>query len=1077
MTTWTERAELEARLLHRARIRQPGAGGGSGADDGQREPASPAQRRLFFLHRLDPTDRSYRITVALHLTGPVDPSAIDASVDTVVRRHPALRTVLRLAGDELVQEVRPAGAAYAVRHHEATGSPEQVLTRLIGAPFDLSEGPLFRGTLCRLAPDEHLLVYEVHHVVADAWSVSVLCDDLADAYTAAVTGTAANAEPLPLPGHGTPSDASLTYWRTHLSGAPDTIALPVDFEYPAVRRHRGERITQVLPRSVYESMSVLAARSGTTVAAVALATFATLLYRWTGDQDIVLGVPFAGRPEAHQQRMIGLFATTLPVRLTLDAELDFGAVVSRAREALLGALTHADLDFEALLGHTPRTSTARNPVYQVLFAMQNLPDPHLTFPGLRVRPVAVPTEGAKLELSVHVTPLPDGVRLVVEYDSDLFERATAQALADQLALGLARWPATPRAAVADLPMSHVDDEAALLRRAAGPTVHASGQRVVDRFVAWARRCPDRIALRQSGATMTYEQLLRRADGIAAALGRLAVGHDPPTVAVLLPRGFDLVAAVLAAHRARLAYLALDPRWPSERQAAILAGCRPVALITRGHHAPGGTTPVVDVDRIGSASAEGVDVAGDLDELAYIVSTSGSTGAPKFVMVTQRGLSHHLDWVADDLFGGGDGALLHSSIAFDLPVPILFGPLVTGQTLTLAAETAVDAVAGAAELSGTRFGFLKMTPSHLRALASEIGWAALAGSTRRLMVAGEELHGNALARLAEVAPELPMINEYGPSEISVASSIHPGPAAELARHARVPIGGPLPNTRVYVLDRRLRPVPPGVLGQIFIGGNGVGRGYLNDPRQTAERFRPDPYAPVAGARMYASGDRARVRPDGAVVFAGRADGQVKIGGVRVEPADVQATLLRHPGIREAAVLAVTADPARLRAVVVGEAHNTRPEDVTAWLRRRLPEQLVPAEVVVVDRLPLTGNGKLDRGALLRLPVDGAVRPSATGELPSSPTERALAQLWAHVLRGPLPAAGDDFFELGGHSMAAVALVERIRRAFGVEVPLSAVFHDRTLRELAGTIEWRVRERVAAMSPAEVEALSTEGGGDA
>jgi amino acid adenylation domain-containing protein len=1060
----SERSALEERLLRAARGRRAVPRTDT-VRDGDRRPALPAQSRLFFLHRLEPAaERSYRITAALELTGDLDEAALRQAVNAVVRRHTVLRTVLRLDGGRVWQEVRPPGPAYALRTAPTASTVDEALADLTGRPFDLSEGPLVRSTLFPLGPSRHLLVCELHHAVADAWSIPILCGELGAAYGNARSGETTRVDALPLPVPAASSARDWAYWKRVLEGAPRTLTLPADFVRLSRRRHHGARIVRHLGPGVMDGLR----GAGPTAAAVALAVFAIVLHRWTGDAEVVIGAPAAARLRPEDQNTIGLYATTLPIRLDLSDDPSFATVTGRVASRLLEALAHQDPPLEELAAAAGQAGTTdRNPLYQVLFAMQTIPGGDPDFPGLSVRSVTAPTAGAKLDLSVHLTPAGHGLRLTVEYDADLFEPATADALADQIAYALSAWPAVATERAGDLLLAPPSGEAALIRSSAGPDHPAGVPLVVDAIAAQATRTPLLAALRMGDECLTYQDLMARANAIAS---RLRTRGRESLVAVLLPRSFDLIAVLIGVHRAGAAYVPLDPRWPRARIAALIDACHPDAVITNAA-AVGGLPAgpeIVDIAELPTTAA--FSPAGvDADDLAYVVCTSGSTGTPKSVMVTHGGLANHLAW-AGELFADG-GGLLHSSVGFDLPVPLLFGPLMRGRTLTLAREPAAAALAGAEEAVEGGFGFLKMTPSHLRALAAEIGWPALARSTRRLMIAGEDLGGELLRPLAEAAPTLALLNEYGPSEVSVACSAYAGRAADFARHRAVPIGPALPGTRVYVLDRRLRPVPPGVIGEIYIAGAGVARGYLGDPRQTADRFRPDLYAAAPGTRMYRTGDLARRTPDGSVTFAGRADAQIKIRGVRVEPAEIEATVRSYPGVTEAAVVAVGNPPDRIEAYIV--ASGVTADQVAAFLRRRLPEQLVPARIVEVDRLPLNDNGKLDRSALAMAPSGPARPEQPSAAVVATPTQQALARLWQAVLGGDLPRPADNFFDCGGHSLAAVALVERIDKSFGVPCPLSAVFGDPTLADLASTVERMVREKVTALSQREVEAALAEG----
>jgi len=1040
-----DRIALEQRLLARARQRAAAAPQTRSVVDGP-EPATRAQERLFFLHQLEPADRSYRIAVSLRLTGPLDRDAVSAAVAATVGRHAALRTVLCHRDGRLWQDRLPAEEC-ALRHAEATPpaggwTPEavaDVVAEETDRPFDLTAGPLFRATLIQLDAEDHVLLLVLHHVIADAWSITVLCADLSAAYRDGAATLSPVDGPWP-PVPSAESAASLRFWLDELESAPPAVNLPLDFPRRTSRRHRGARLSRSLGPAARAAVDRVATAARATVASVLLAGYATVLHRWTGQPDLVIGLAVSGRTRAEDQHVIGLLANTLPVRIPVDPTRGFTNTVRTVHSRVVRALEHQQVALEEVVAAAGRGGErGRNPLFNVLFAMQNVPPVSPRFAGLHTEVLPVAHHGAKLDLALHVTPEGDGgLHLSLEYDTDLFRPETAAALADQVASFFG-----PEAPVVPPPGTY------------GPVRDVGPEPVVARILAQANRRPDAVALRHGTERLTYGELARWVERLASVIrGRVSAGG---VIAVRLPNGFDLIATLLATHLARCAYLPLDASWPVDRVRLLLHESGAELLVAAEDQDLG--VPLVAPTAAEAPADPPLDPPGP-DDLAYVIYTSGSTGVPKGVMVEQRGLTNHILWAVDAFAGGG--SLLLSSVGYDLPVPVLFAPLVAGATLTIA-QPAEAALTGAAELAvAGGYGFLKLTPSHLRALAAEVGWPALARAAHRIMLAGEELTGRTVRPLAEHAPELALLNEYGPTEVSVACTAFAGTAGDFALRDRVPIGTPLWNMAVHVLDERLRPVLAGCLGEVYVGGTGVARGYLGRPGLTAARFLPDPYSATPGARMYRTGDLARRLAEGQLVFHRRADDQVKIRGVRVEPEEVERALHGHPLVDQARVVVSDVDGDAVLSAFVVAGPWADAAQITAWLRRQLPEQLVPERITLLDALPLTGNGKLDR---TRLPAE-AQAPKVALPTIETPTERALALIWTELLNAPAVDAAADFFALGGHSLLAVRLVEQVGRSFGVTCPLHTIFDAPTLREFATVVESLVHRHVESLTAEQV-----------
>ena len=1125
-----ERAALESRLLAAA------GNGTSGRGFPRRAVGSPApstafQRGLYLLHRLEPAGRSYRMAITVRLRGRPSRAALSRAVERLVDRHEALRTVLRPDGcGGCVQHVLPETGftlrVSAPRPPAPAGWTDAAVvalaTQAAHAEFDLEQGPLFRADLFELAEDDHLMVLAMHHAIADAWSVGVIWEDFAGFYhaeRAAAAGLPGTGGDAPAQGLESPQYTDYAAWlnefadsaaghaaladRAHRLGqAPAALSLPLDHPRPARREHRGGRLVGELDRSAANALDGASQDQRLTQAALALAALAVLLHRWSGDTELVIGVPVARRDRAWMLRVVGPCAETVPVLINVEPDTSLRVVAERCAAALLEAISGPCVPFDRLVGAlNTRPTPGRNPVYQALFAMQSVPTPRLELDGLEVRSVDVPADGAKLDLALHVTPTADGYRTSFEFDHALFLPQTIQALADQYA-ALVRQLAVPGAmetAAADLPLHDAAAAWAVVDRwsetPGSPAVADDFESLSDTVGAWARKTPAAPAIVTGHQVIDYQTLHNRLSGIADSLVR-AGARPGVLVAVLMDREPDLICALLAVDRAGAAYLPLDPTWPTERIRLILDRSTPGLLVTdraaSDRHAAlvrelaASGCAVVDTSQTPDASemapAQGIDVTGSRTpaapgDLAYVIYTSGSTGTPKGVMITRRALRAHAAWAAEwfeAAAGAHAGSLLQSSVGYDLPVPNIYAPLSEGLPLVLADPAAPAALAGAAEFARGGFGFVKLTPTHLRTLTGGVESGRLPSVARCLVLAGEELHGADLGEWSTAAAQQRLVNEYGPTETTVAACVHDTTVSAAAALAAVPIGRPVPGARVYLLDRAGRPVPPGVIGEIHIGGRWVASGYHKSPALTAERFVPDPFSPDPGGRMYRTGDLARYRADGELVFLGRSDLQVKIRGVRVEVAEVERVLRAFPGVAEAAVRVERGPDTRLHGFVVLEPGATTAR-LDGYLRSRLPAQMVPGATSVLDRLPITGNGKLDRNALARLAVAAApaTESAPSGRAPATPAERALIEACAKVLDTGPAALDADFFAAGGNSLSALNLIGEIEAAHGVRIPLAAVFDSPRLCDLAAVLDTLIAERVAGMSEDELADYLTEG----
>ncbi|MDQ7806472.1 amino acid adenylation domain-containing protein [Amycolatopsis sp. A133] len=1007
-------------------------------------PLSFAQQRLWFLHRLEGPSATYNMPTAVRLTGDLDVGALHTALADVVGRHEALRTVFpEIDGEARQLVLDDVTIPLPVRPVTGTALADAV-SEAAGTVFELeSEIPL-RAELLRLGAREHVLVLVFHHIASDGWSTAPLWRDLATAYTARRAGAAPGWTPLPVQYAdytlwqrdvlGEPViEPQLAYWRTALAGLPERIELPTDRPHPAEASYRGEQFAFGWDAELHSGLVELARACGASVFMVVHAGLTAVLTRLGAGTDIPLGTSIAGRTDSALDDLVGFFVNTLVLRVDTGGDPSFRDLVARVRERSLDAYAHQDVPFERLVeALNPARSLAYHPLFQTMLAWQNNAVADVALPGLTVAEEPVRTGTARADLTFFVGERPGhqaGIRGTAEYNSDVFDRASVEAVLERLRTLLAAVVADPdtRIGAVDLLTGAEHD---LL--AADPATPLPAETAAGLFAAQVARTPAAPALVFGPERLTYAELDTRATQLGRAL--LARGAGPErVVAVALPRSVDLVVALLAVLKTGAAYLPLDLNHPAERLELMLADAAPHLVIAGEGFGerlvrPGDTGPEPAWPSIGP------------DHPAYVIFTSGSTGRPKAVAGTQRALANRLHWGRDVARGV---RVAKSALTFIDGSTELLGGLVAGDPVVLADDTtATDphALAGLVRESGAQV--LTVVPSLLATFAEDTEAGAFASVTTWI-TSGEPLSGALAAKVAARWPSAKLVNLYGCSEVAGDSLAH-------VCAGSVAIGRPIANTRAYVLDAALRPVPPGVRGELYLAGAGLARGYLGRPALTAERFVASPFEP--GERMYRTGDLVRRRADGTLEFLGRADQQLKIRGFRIEPGEVEAALTADASVARAAVIA------RDDRLIAYVAPSGDPVALRASLAGRLPEYLVPSTIVVLPELPVNANGKLDRAAL----PDPEVRTS--GRVARTPAEQALCELFADVLGVPAVGPDDGFFTLGGHSLLATRLVSRIRALLGVEVPIRAVFDAPTPARLAEALDPGRRSR-PALVPAE------------
>ncbi len=1091
-------------------------------------PLSPAQERLWFLDRLTPGSDLFNMPMVRRLRGKLDLAAFRTALETVVHRHEALRTTFT-ATDGPAGQSGPVQKVAAPTHltlplvdlrGPTRGDVETLARRLAQREcqraFDLAKGPVLRAHLLRLTEDEHWLTLVVHHIVGDEWSMRVLARELATAYGNTLrAGTHQNASPPdellpPITVHqgdvarwqrdglqGNALRDQLTYWRTHLAGAPDELALITDRPRPAVETHAGATAQLWLPAQTRARLDRFAQRAGATRFMVFLAAFSALLSRHARQETVVIGTPIAHRDRNELQHVIGFLLNTVPLRLDLGDDPSFAELVSRARVALADAASHQALPFERLVqALAPRRNLARSPIFQAMLIVGRDDDSgeHLRLPGLAIEAIAPETATAKVELTLGVHPQGDGLRLGLEYNRDLFDPGTAERLLAHLRTLLDSALAAPDRPVRHLPLETATEETALRVRGAGPRLADVADDGLSSlpalFAQQARRSPTAEAVRDStSSALRYDQLLARVEHLAARLVRAGVRVED-RVGIYLTRSNHLVIAGLAVLRSGGTYVPLDPAFPRERLLAIAtdAGARLVVTeralldtLPTGDaipllvDQPGDRPEVDDLDTL-SASLPPLP---DPGQAAYQIYTSGSTGLPKGVTVSHGALANFLRAMARQPGLKPDETLLAiTTLSFDIAALELFLPLVVGaRTVIASREEAIDGPRIAALLDAHAVDVLQATPATWRLLLTT-GWQGRPGL--RMLCGGEPLPADLATSLLATGPRpapagtsrRPRLwNLYGPTETTVWSTLAPVVAGET-----ITIGRPILETDVRIVDADGRMTASGVPGELAIGGAGVARGYAGQPRLTAERFVPDAFGSKPGARLYRTGDLARWRSDGRLDCLGRIDHQLKIRGFRIEPGEIEAVLVAHPAIRQAVVVAQDHGQGDQRLVAFLVAANADAsataalpadlhEDLKVALQKRLPAYMMPAAFAFLDQLPLTPNAKIDRQALAQWTTTqlsttqqspppaagpGAAPPrQVSGAKPRTATERHIADIWRQVLGVDTVSIDDSFFELGGHSLLLAQVHTQLRGWLGDQTPLDMVelFRLPTIRALA------------------------------
>jgi amino acid adenylation domain-containing protein len=1084
-------------------------------------PLSFAQERLWFLDQLEPGNSVYNICRAHRLTGLLDIAVLTLSLNEVVRRHEAMRTTFAPVDDHPVQSVAPTltlTIPVLDLKNLASSSRDAETSRIIieeaRYSFSLANGPLFRLVLLQLGEEDHMLIFTTHQIVCDGWSVNVFFRELETLYGSHFNGKPVSIPDLPLQFadyalwqrqhlQGEFLESQLSYWKKQLGSSLPFLNFPTDRPRPPSQSFRGTRIAVALPEVLAEALDELSRQAGVTLFTILLAAFKVLLYRYTGQEDIIVGSPVANRSHTEIEGLIGFFVNSLVLRTDLSGNPSFKELLTRCRNTCLGAYAHQDLPFEKLVEESnPDRKLGRNPLFQVMFVFQNTLASGLSFPGCTSKSVEIDAGTSKFDLTLSLAGREKQFAGFFEYNSDLFDRTTIERMIGHFQVLLEGIVTDPDQSISTLPLFREAERHQLLvewndTRADYPKDSC----IHELFEAQVEKTPEAVAVEFEGQQLTYRELNDRANQLAHVLRGLGVGPEK-LVGLCIDRALEMVIGLLGILKAGGAYVSLDPKYPRERLAFMLEDAQVSVLLTqaklvedRGWRMEDGDPrssildprlQVVFVDRDRPLIAQQSD-KNPLSQvystdLAYVIYTSGSTGKPKGVQVSHRSVVNCLSAIGENIaLTVKDVFLALTTISFDIASLELFLPLITGAKLVLASrDEALDAKLLLDRLTVCGATAMQATPSAWRLLL-DAGWRS--SSDFKILCGGEVLSRQSADQLLEGGASL--WNLYGPTESTIWSAI-----AKIERDGNpVFIGRPIANTQIYILDSQMQPVPVGVLGELHIGGDGLARGYLNRPELTTEKFVANPFSSEPGARLYRTGDRARYRADGNIEFLGRVDNQVKIRGYRIELGEIETILNQHPSVKESVVIASSFPlprPGRIKVGVTPLTSGVREEtllslpspvdgdgvsqsdrnliaylvpntekplvaELRSFLKEKLPDYMIPSWFVFLDALPLTPNGKMDRNAL---PLPDGERPLLDQGFvePRTEIEELVAQVWREVLKLEMIGVYDNFFELGGHSLLATRVVARLRSNFNVALPLRKLFELPTVAGLAEHIDF-------------------------
>ncbi|MCP8636708.1 amino acid adenylation domain-containing protein, partial [Pseudomonas mosselii] len=1047
-------------------------------DRSQPLPLSYAQQRQWFLWQLEPESAAYHIPAALQLKGRINLEALRQAFEALVARHESLRTTFEQRGGEALQHIQVPTIFTLVMESLQDTSTEAVRERVareIQRPFDLTQGPLLRVRLLRLAEDEHVLVLTLHHIVADGWSMPIMVDEVVSAYLALSQGRQPE---LPVLAMQYADYAAwqrqwmaageqarqLDYWLAQLGGEHYVLQLPTDHPRPTVQSHAGRSLAIEVPAPLVQALKAQARQQGVTLFMLLLASFQSLLHRQTGQADIRVGVPIANRTRAETEGLIGFFVNTQVLKAQFELHTTFSELLQQVKHTALQAQAHQDLPFEQLVeALQPERSLSHNPLFQVMFNHQaQRSDQARELPGLSIEGLSWGNPTAHLDLALDTFESEDGLGATLTYVSDLFEHATIERMAAHWLNLLQAISTQPAQRIVELPLLDATQRQTILEQWCRHEAVYPDQRTVQQLIAdQAARTPQATALICEGQQLSYQALDQRANQLAHRLREEGIGPDV-RVGIALPRSLDMVVGLLAVLKAGGAYVPLDPDYPHERLAYMMEDSGIVLLL--GHStqlqglavAPQVRCLCLDSEPLDAWPNHALPELGDPDNLAYIMYTSGSTGRPKGVGISAAALSRHAH-VAKGFCGlsAADRVLQFSTFNFDAFVEQLYPALICGASVVVRGPMLWDSETFYREVVTHGITFADLPTAYWHLLAKDFAAKGPRdyGQLRRIHMGGEAMAADAVLAWQQAGlGHVRLLNTYGPTEATVSVMSHDCSAyvtGEQPLPVQIPIGKALAGRSIHLVDADGDLALPGAIGELLVGGELLARGYHNRPGLTAERFIPDPFASTPGGRLYRTGDLARYREQGVVEYAGRIDHQVKIRGFRIELGEIEARLREHPAVREVLVVDIDGPGGKqLAAYLVPDAMPEEDAGLRAELKAHLgaslPDYMVPTYLVLLERMPLLPNGKLDRKAL---PAPDTRQAQSAYVAPVSELEQQLAALWAEVLEVERVGLMDDFFELGGHSLLAAQLISKINSGLGIDIPLRLLFEKPQLNDFA------------------------------
>ncbi len=1070
-----QKLELLAYLLEEEGIASPEMATIFTRESSDNLPLSFAQQRLWFLNQLEPDSPFYNISATLRLNGVLNITALEQSFNEIIQRHEILRTTFNVVDGEAIQVINPQ-QKLTIKLIDLTALPAQkrnteaqhLANKEAGQPFDLATGPLVRSTLLRLDEAEHILLFTMHHIISDGWSTDILVREVATLYECYCSG-----KPSPLPElpiqyadyalwqrkwlQGEVLATQIDYWKQQLKDSLPVLELPTDRPRPHVQSYQGAMQSFQLPKDVTVALKTLSQQEGSTLFMTLLAAFKVILYRYTNTGDIVVGSPIANRDRTELEGLIGFFVNTLVLRTNLSDNPTFRELLGRVREVTLGAYDHQDFPFDLLVEELkPQRDLSHTPLFQVMFVLQNAPMSAVELSGLTLQALQSKTSTAKFDLTLLMEETESGIRGTLEYNTDLFDAATIARMAEHLQTLLTGIVANPDQQIAQLPLLTADEQHQLLTWNHTQAEYTLNKCIHELFEEQVEKTPDALAVVFADKKLTYQELNIKANQLAHHLQKLGVAPDI-LVGICVERSLEMVVGLLGILKAGGAYVPLDPAYPSERLAFMLSDAGISLLLTQKHlqdvlPQTSAQTVCLDQDRdtIAQHSNDTPNSTVQPQNLAYVIYTSGSTGQPKGVMIPHHAIYNHMVWMQTEFpITPSDRVLQKTPFSFDASVWEFYAPLLAGGQLILAKPSGHQDSAYLLELiAQQQVSIVQFVPSQLRSLLAEQKLHTC-HSLRRVFCGGEALAVDLQESFFSILPNVELCNLYGPTEATIDTTYWR--CQPLDEQRVVPIGKAIANAQIYLLDSHLQLVPVGVPGEIYIGGDGLARGYLNQSELTAQKFIVNPFEKAEGSLLYKTGDLARYLPDGNIEFLGRIDNQVKLRGFRIELAEIEAQLSQHPGVRQNVVVVREDFPSQQRLVAYIVSHQQHFPTVTelrGFLKQTLPDYMVPSVFIQLDALPLLPNGKVDHKSL---PIPDTNRPELTGDFvaPRDFIEEKLVQIWGEVLRVENIGIYDNFFELGGDSILSLQAIAKANQA-GLQLTPKQIFEYQTIAELAGIV---------------------------